>query len=235
LVVPKTRIRLNILVEHPKSSWRSIGVKLNYNPVLAMGPSEHQITGKNDVGMSSLTEEVIAPSKLGEFPIGEVVITIDGDERSQYLPTMRVLSEDGYFEEMVAEKLRELEFEAVRLGGPSKPDVEAAPKKDPSQRVHLEATLEDSYEISKFRNDVSKFREWRRIRQYKRLIIVTYSNRITDGVARQFRRTHDPISLIKFKDLEKLASDFRKGLLSIYQVQWILLGHTGIIHLESLT
>ncbi len=234
LVIPKTKVRLNILVEHPKGNWKRIDVKLNYNPILSTTPSEHQITSKNDVGMSSLLEEIVAPTKLGELPIGEVAITVDGEERSQYLPTMRVLSVDGFFEEMVAGKLRELEFEAVRLGGPSKPDVEAALKKDPGQRLHVEATLEDTYEIAKFRNDVSKFREWRRIRQYKRLIIVTYTDRITDAVVRILKRTHDPISLISFTDLEKLATEFIRGHLSIYQVQFILLGHTGIVHLESL-
>jgi len=234
LVIPRTKIRLNILVEHPKHNWKRIDVKLNYNPVLSTTPSEHQITSKNDIGMSSLVEEIVAPAKLGELPIGEVAITLDGEERAQYLPTMRVLSEDGFFEEMVAGKLRELGFEAVRLGGPSKPDVEATPKKDPSQRLHVEATLEDTYDIAKFRSDVSKFREWRRLRQYKRLVIVTYTDRITDGVVRVLKRTHDPISLIYFKDLEKLATEFIQGHLSIYQVQFILMGHTGIIPLESL-
>ena len=234
LVIPKARIRLNILVEHPKTSWKRIRVKINYNPSFSLAPSEHHITEKNDVGMNSLREEVIVPNKLGEFPLGEVIINVNGEERSQYLPTMRILSEEGYFEETVTEKLRDLEFEAVRLGGPRRPDAEASPKKDPTQRVQVEATLEDSYELSKFRNDVSKFREWHRIRQYKRLLIVTNTDKIAEGVKRALRRTSDPISLIKYRDLDRLASSLKQGLISIYQVQLLLLGHTGIIELESL-
>jgi len=233
--IPKTRIRLNVLVEHPKGNWKRIQVTLNYNAAFGLTPSEHQITSKNDIGMSSISEEVVVPDKLGEFPIGEVNVRVNNDERSQYLPTVRILSEEGYFEQMVAERLRELEFEAVRLGGPRKPDVETSPKKDLSQRAHVEGTLEDYYELSKFRNDTSKFREWRRARQYKRLIIVTYTDRISEGVARALRRTHDPISLIRYRDLETLASMFEKGLVSIYQVQFLLLGHTGIVQVDALT
>jgi hypothetical protein len=236
LAIPGSKLRFNIRIEHPKTSWKRIEVLINYSPIFSHQPSRFLITEKNEINMSSLTDEItVTEKRLGEVPIGDIIVNVDGQENSQYLPTVRMLSPDGYFEEKVAEKLRQMEFEAVRLGGPRRPDVEANPRKEPTQRIQVEATLEDYYDIAKYRIDVGKFHEFKRSRQYKRLLIVVNTDKVADGVIHQLRRTPDPISLVRFVDLEKLAIDFSQGLVSRFQVIACLLAHTGLVSLESLT
>jgi len=235
LVIPQSKIRFNVRVDHPKTSWKKIEVRINYNPIFSCPPCEYVITEKNEIGMSSLTEELtIVARRLGEVPLGDIIISVDGEERSQYLPTVRIVSLDAYFEEKVAEKLRELEFEALRLGGPGRADVEANPKKEPTQRIQVEATLEDHYDVQRFRNDVGKFHHLKRVRQYKRLLIVVNSNKIADGVLQQLSRTADPISMIRYEHLENLVSLFKQGLVSKYQVIAVLMAHTGLVGKENL-
>ena len=193
------------------------------------------IRAKNEIGMSSLTEEVtVIEKRLGEVSLGDIIVNVDGDERSQYLPPVRIMALDAYFEEKVAEKLRDIEFDAVRLGGPGRPDVEANPKKEPTQRVQVEATLEDYYDMAKYRSDVGKFHEFKRVRQYRRLLIVVNTDKIADGVLHQLKRTTDPISLVRYEDLESLATQFSQGCVSRFQVVAVLLAHTGLVSMESL-
>jgi hypothetical protein len=235
LAIPGSKLRFNIRIEHPKTSWKKIEVRISYSPVFSRQPSRFLITEKNEINMSSLTDEItVIEKRLGDVAIGDIIVNVDGQESSQYLPTVRVLSLDGYFEEKVAEKLREVEFEAVRLGGPGRPDVEANPRKEPTQRIQVEATLEDHYDLAKYRIDVGKFHEFRRSRQYKRLLIVVNTNKIADGVVRQLRRTPDPISLVRYEDLERLATEFSDTRVSRFQVIACLLAHTGLVSLESL-
>jgi hypothetical protein len=235
LVIPQSKIQFNILVEHPKTDWKRIEVRINYSPMFGREPSRYVITQKNEIHMTSLTEKMeIVARRLGEVPLGDVVVNVDGDERSQYLPTVRIMSPDGYFEEKVAETLRELEFEAIRLGGPGRPDVEANPKREPAQRVQVEATLEDHYDIERYRNDVAKFHEFKRARQYKRLLIVVNTDKIAEGVMQKLARATDPISLVRYQDLQNLASQFSQGRVSRFQVVAHLMAHTGFVDVESL-
>jgi hypothetical protein len=235
LVIPGSKVRFNVRIEHPKTSWKRIEVRINYSPVFSHPPSEYVIKAKNEIGMSSLTEDVtVMEKRLGEVSLGDIIVNVDGDERSQYLPPVRIMALDAYFEEKVAEKLRDIEFEAVRIGGPGRPDVEANPKKEPTQRVQVEATLEDYYDMAKYRSDVGKFHEFKRVRQYKRLLIVVNTDKIADGVLHQLKHTTDPISLVRYEGLESLAAEFSQGRVSRFQVVAVLLAHTGLVSLESL-
>jgi hypothetical protein len=236
VVIPQSKIRFNVRVDHPKTNWKRIEIHINYNPIFSRPPCKYVITEKNEINMSSLTEELtIVEKRLGEVPLGDIIVNVDGEERSQYLPTVRIMSLDAYFEEKVAEKLRELEFEAIRLGGPGRPDVEANPKTEPTQRVQVEATLEDHYNVQRFRNDIGKFHHFKRARQYKRLLIVVNSDKISDVVVQQLRRTTDPISLIRYEHLENLVSHFLQGRVSKYQVIAVLMARTGLVDMENLT
>jgi hypothetical protein len=236
LVIPDSKISFNIRIEHPKTPWKRIEVRINYSPIFSRQPSRYVITETNEIGMSSLSEEVaIVGRKLGEVALGDVIVNVDGEERSQYLPTVRILPLEGYFEEKVAETLRELEFEAVRLSGPSRPDVEANPKREPTQRFQVEATLEDFYDTTKYRIDVGKFHEFKRAGHYKRLLIVANTGKIAEGVLQKLERTTDPISLVRYEDLENLAARFSQGQVSRFQVLAVLFAHTGLVDLENLT
>ncbi len=228
-VVPNTKVRLNILVEHPKSRWKEIRVTANYHPEFGAGSKEFpKISESNEAGISVLTDELTIPARVGENRLGDIQVKIDGETKEQYLPKLRILTLEGFFEEKVAEKLRKLGFDAIRLGGPRRPDIEAVHKRQPEQRFQVEATTEDHYDLDRLRRDKGKFNELKRERNYRRLLIVVNTEKISGGVTRQLRIESTPVSLITFRDLSSLARMYEEAKVSSYEII-ATLSQTGII------
>ncbi len=228
-VIPNTKVRLNILVEHPKRRWKEIRVRANYHPEFGGGSKEFsKITEPNEAGISVLTDELTIPTRVGEHRLGDIQVNIDGETKEQYLPKLRILTLEGFFEEKVAEKLRKLGFDAIRLGGPRRPDIEAVHKKQPEQRFQVEATTEDHYDLDRLRRDKGKFHELKRERNYRRLLIVVNTEKIAGGVTKQLRIENTPVSLITFRDLSSLSGMYEEAVVSSYEII-ATLSQTGII------
>lgn len=228
------RIRLNVQIEHPRTRWKNIKLMIKYNELFCQQPVERSITEPNDVGFSVIADEITIPEvPPTEQRLGEIIVESNGDTRSEYLPKIKIVSLEGYFEESVAQRLRELGFEANRWGGPSNPDVEAFHPDQPSQKYQVEATTEKKYDLDKYWKDTGKFRDMKEKFQFKRLLIVTLADLkdICPGVTKRLKRASDPFSLITYRDLQKLATKYTQIEISKYEVLAVLL-QTGIIPVD---
>jgi hypothetical protein len=186
------------------------------------------ITESNEAGISILSAEVIAPDVFRDIRIGEISVKIDGDVKVQYLPLLRILSPEGFFEEDVVERLRTLGYEAVRLGGPSQPDVEATHRKRPEEKFQVETTSRNRYDIQEYRTDIAKHLSLKREKRYHHLLIVVNASRISEAVKEKLQREREMVSLVLFRDLAAMASLYQDAEISSYEVI-ALLSQRGLV------
>ena len=231
LVIPNTRIRVNVLVEHPRTNWKRIEVRIVYDSSLSHPSSSHTITERNESRMSSFSEELIAPSKFGELPLGDLFVNVDGAERSHYLPTIRILSETGFFEELVAGSLRRLGFEVSRFSRQNMPGLEVFHRRRASERIHVEATPESFYGVQDFERHLAKFRKFERSRIYRRLLIVVFGT-VAESVRRRISRSPQLISIVSYRELTRLDFELQNGTISSYEVIEVFLDRKGLIGME---
>jgi len=176
---------------------------------------------------------VRTPKKCCFIPyLGRVSVMLENQTHcNSELNPIRVVTERDYFEYVVCDELRELDFVAERYGGKD-PDVTAYHNLYPEEIFDVECTLESPYDVSKFNHDFGKYVRERAKWNFTRLLLVSHSTYITPDVPRVISGVKDAnISLITFVDLRRLRSQFRDGSIDKKDV-YLSLIKRGLIQLE---
>jgi hypothetical protein len=234
ICIPGKKLRLNIQIEYPPSSWKYIKVSIRFHETLGIAKIERTITEKSEANFCVIQQDIILPDVLGRYKLGSIEIESNGDIDYEDLPHVNILTHDAYFEEQVAETMRKLGFHAKRYGGPKNPDVVATHPFFPEQKFHVEATTQAEYDISKFRSDKAKFDELKLEFKFKHLLIVSLASPsdITRDVYDRLKKTSDPVSLICYEDLENMAREYTGFRVSSYEI-FATLNQSGFICLEK--
>jgi hypothetical protein len=228
------KIIFHVQVELPRLQWRTIRVEFNYANELGLSPSKYTISEPTEVGFTSIRDEILLPDHIGEFRLGTLRIIHNGDDASYYLPRVRVMTLDGFFEESVAKCLRALGFDAKRWGGRDRPDIIAFHPKQRDQVMQVEATTEKRYDIDKWRSDIGKFYDLKDRYSTRRLLVVTLAGprEVSTEVKKRLARSDNRFSLICYDHLDKLQSMF--GEFQIGDTEVIAqLGRAGFIEIVS--
>lgn len=228
------KIIFNVQVELPRLQWRTIRIEFDYANEFGVQPSKYTISKPTEVGFTTIREEIILPNQVGEFRLGTLRIVHNGDVSPYYLPRVRILTFDGFFEESVAKCLRALGYDAKRWGGRDRPDIIAFHPKQRDQVMQVEATTEKRYDIDKWRSDIGKFYDLKDRYGSRRLLVVTLvgPHDVSTEVKKRLARTDNRFSLICYEHLEKLQSMF--GEFQIGNTEVIAqLGRAGFIEIVS--
>lgn len=161
----------------------------------------------------TLEYTVRVPQKCCFIPfLGKVSIILEGETHcNSELNPIRVVTESDYFEYIVRDELRALDFVAERYGGKD-PDVVAYHNLFSEENFDVECTLESPYNMGKFNHDFGKYMRERAKWKFTRLLLVSHSTYIMPDVPRKITEIKDtPISLITFVDLRRLKALFKEG------------------------
>jgi hypothetical protein len=190
-----------------------LDVLLSFNGVLRL--SNRKASFVASTTPKTLEYTVRVPQRCCFIPyLGKVTIMIEGENHcNSELNPVRVVTESDYFEYIVRDELRALDFVAERYGGKD-PDVVAYHNLFPEERFDVECTLESPFDMGKFNHDFGKYMREKTKWGFTRLLLVSHSTYIMPDIPRKITEIKDtPISLVTFVDLRRLKGLFREGAL----------------------
>ena len=223
IVVPEGgEIEIYLRFKTESASQVKVNVLLRYHHTLRPHPGTYKasVSVKKADSPKTIYDLLRAPSYSTFVPsICSAFFTVDGDpDLETNLNPLKVVTMNSYFEYVVSQEFKKLNFVAEHYGG-SEPSVVAYHKSAPQEIYGIECSMQESYDVNKFDIDYEKYRlgiyKWK----LTRLLLVPFFRDVKPEVMErmsEYRQTN--IALLRFQDLRRLVEKFENGDLTEDQV-----------------
>ena len=212
LLTPEEEFELFFYIKLSFIPQEKIIVRLKLNAELGKKTLEktlmpgrpHSLLFRTTNFVSRVPKDILGRKKRKILPyLGKFEILVNKQKiYTEELPPIRIIDNHIHFEtETVPETLEALGFCVTVIGGKNEPDLIAYHLQINPQKIDVEPTLSATYGLSDLDNDRGKFGRYIKKYNFKRMLAVCQSKKISEDVIEDLNKTSDPIGLIEFKDL----------------------------------